>query len=221
MANKTMMAAIAVGATVMSVSPALADPVISVYGGVQSATDSDVDTTDGVHFSADWQGKSFSNPPYWGVRGAYWLDDFGYDAFGVSLDYSHTKVYAGKSTLRNETPGWTHLEFTDGLNLVTLNALYRFQDNGRAWTPYIGAGAGVNIPHVEVIRPSGKTWDYQLGGVTAQALAGVDYKVTEHISVFTEYKFDYSHVDVDIDSGAGLKTNILSNAVNFGLSYRF
>jgi lipid A oxidase len=197
---------------------ALADPALSIYGGWQAAAHSGVDVTDGTHFTAGWDGKSFEMPPYWGVRGTWWLDEWGYTNWGVALDYSHSKVYARDHVLK-ET-GWTHFEFTDGLNLATANVLYRFKGD-RDWTPYLGAGAGVNVPHVEVTRASGKTSEYQLGGFTGQTLVGLDYKFTENVSVFSEWKFNYSQVDVDIDSGDRLKTNIVTNAVNFGLSYNF
>ena len=213
--------AVVAGALALAAHSAAADPVLSIYGGYQTATDSTVSVSDGTEFTTDWEGKSFSMPPYWGVRGTWWLDELGYSDIGVALDYSHSKVYASDDTLTNKTPGWTHFEFTDGLNLATLNVLYRFQQPERAWTPYLGAGVGANIPHVEVIRPSGKTWDYQLGGLTGQLMAGIDYKFTDHISGFTEYKFNYSHVDVDIDSGDTLKTNVMTHALNVGLSYHF
>jgi lipid A oxidase len=201
--------------------PAAADPVLSVYGGYQTAPHSNVSVSDGTEFTAGWEGQSFEPPPYWGVRGTWWLNDFGHDEIGLAIDFSHTKVYADKDTLNNKTPGWTHFEFTDGLNLLTANVLYRFQKTGRAWTPYVGIGAGVDIPHVEVTRPSGKTWDYQLGGISGQLMAGIDYRFTEHISAFTEYKLNYSHVNVDIDSGDTLKTNLLTHAINVGISYHF
>lgn len=102
-----------------------------------------------------------------------------------------------------------------------MNGLYRFKDPARRWTPYVGAGIGVNIPHVEVIRPQGKTWAYEFGGVTLQAQAGVDFKVTERWSTFVEYKGTYSRVDVPIDSGDRLKTNIFTNAVNVGVSFHW
>ncbi len=200
---------------------ATAEPVLSIYGGMQSAPHSKVSVTDGTSFTAGWEGKSFSPPPYYGVRGTWWLNDIGYSNIGLSIDFSHSKVYADSDTLVNKTPGWTHFEFTDGLNLLTANVLYRFQNSDRNWTPYVGVGAGINIPHVEVFRPSGKTWNYQVGGATGQLTAGLDYMVTEHISVFSEYKLNFSHVNVKIDSGDRLKTNILTNAVNFGISYHF
>jgi len=216
-----LLSTVVVGQIALLGQPAAADPVLSMYGGFQTAPHSTVSVTDGTEFVAGWQGKSFAMPPYWGVRGTWWLTDMGYDNIGLSIDYSHAKVYADKETLNTKTPGWTHFEFTDGINLVTANVLYRFKSPDRAWTPYIGAGLGANVPHVEVIRPSGKTWNYQVGGVTGQLQAGIDYKFTDHISAFSEYKLNYSHVNVDIDSGDSLKTNILTHAINVGLSYHF
>ncbi len=116
-----------------------------------------------------WEGKSFGSPPYYGGRVTWWLENFNKPNWGISLDYTHDKVYADDDTLAKT--GWSHFEFTDGLNLITVNGLYRFQDPTRRWTPYLGAGIGVNIPHVEVIRPEGKTWAYEFGGVTLQAQA--------------------------------------------------
>lgn len=219
----------AIGVTLLSMTalPAMAGdfeswlPTLSVYGGYQGASNSKVKVDDGTKFTTEWEGKSFSMPAYWGVRGTWWLNGLGYDNLGIMLDYSHTKVYATEDTLKNRTPGWTHFEFTDGLNLATVNAVYRFPQAGQPWTPYLGAGLGVNVPHVEVIRPSGKTWNYQVGGVTGQLMGGVDYKFTDHISGFSEIKLNYSHVNVDIDSGDKLKTNIFTGAVNVGLSYSF
>jgi lipid A oxidase len=202
-----------------SSTAALADPTLSVYGGWQAAPHSGVDVSDGTDFTAGWNGKSFEAPPYYGVRGTWWLDEWGYDEVGIALDFSHAKVIASKSTL-NKTPGWTHFEFSHGLNTATANVLYRFKGD-RDWTPYLGAGMGASIPHVEVSRPSGTTSEYQLGGFTGQTLVGLDYKFTEHVSAFTEWKFNYSRIDVDIDSGDRLKTNVITNAVNFGLSYNF
>jgi lipid A oxidase len=92
---------------------------------------------------------------------------------------------------------------------------------GTKFVPYVGAGAGVNIPHVEVTRGSGRTFAYQLGGATLQAQAGVAYEFTKNWSGFLEYKGNYSWVDVDIDSGPTLKTKILTDAVKVGVSYKF
>ncbi|MEO0498621.1 MAG: lipid A oxidase, partial [Pseudomonadota bacterium] len=56
------------------------------------------------------------------MRGTWWLPQ--YEGFGVSLDFTHAKVYGDAATLAAN--GLTTLEFTDGINMLTLNGLYRF-----------------------------------------------------------------------------------------------
>ena len=198
---------------------AQAEMAVSVYGGFQTAPHSTVSVSGQADFSAGWEGKSFEMPPYYGVRGTWWMDGLGKPNLGLSIDFTHAKVYADSATLT--AANWSRFEFSDGLNLLTVNALYRFPIEGSKFVPYIGAGVGINVPHVEVTRGSGSTFNYQLGGATVQAQAGVSYEITERWATFVEYKGNYSWIDVDIDSGASLKTNVLTNAVNLGVSYKF
>ncbi|PRX07271.1 UNVERIFIED_ORG: lipid A oxidase [Martelella mediterranea] len=202
-----------------SAGSAAAEMTLSLYGGYQSAPHSEIDI-DGVRaFTAGWEGRSFTWPVYWGARGTLWLDDYQMPNLGIALDFSHTKVYADDETLAKA--GWSHFEYSDGLNLLTLNALYRFPLNDSKWTPYVGLGAGINVPHVEVTRPSGRTYGYQFGGPTLQAQAGLAYSFARNWDAFLEYKANYSWVDVDIDSGDSMKSNIWTNAVNLGVSFSF
>ena len=225
-------AALAAGAAqaadVAAVEAPLAAPVevtsgggfeISGYGGFQFSPHSDVDVSDQPDFTAGWDTNPFQMPPYWGIRGTYWFEGGALSNWGISLDYTHAKVYADDQTLADA--GWSVFEFTDGLNLLTVNALYKFDLGDSPFKPYVGAGVGINVPHVEVTRPSGRTFDYQIGGATVQAQVGVRYEFNENWSVFTEYKGNYSWIDVDIDNGASLETNILTHAINFGVSYKF
>ncbi|CAD7053468.1 porin family protein [Pseudorhizobium endolithicum] len=191
----------------------------SVYGGYQTAPHSDVEVTGEPDFTAGWEGNSFSMPIYWGVRGTYWFDGGRLSNLGISLDFTHAKVYADDDTLAEA--GWSHFEMTDGINLLTVNALYRFPIEGSRFTPYVGAGVGINVPHIEVTRPGGTTSEYQFGGATLQAQAGVKFDITDRWAAFVEYKGNYSFVDVDIDSGDSLKTEIFTNAVNVGVSFKF
>lgn len=216
----TLLAAGAVSTLLLATAAHADDFAIQVYGGLQGAADSDISVSDGTSFNAGWEGQSFEMPLYIGARGIWWGAVDSMPDLGFSLDYTHAKVYADDATMAR-TPGWTHFEFTDGLNLVTLNALYRFPIAETGFTPYLGAGAGLNIPHVEVSRPTGITSEYQIGGATLQAQAGIDYRINEQWSVFAEYKGNYSFVNADIDNGASLETNIWTNAVNFGVSFHF
>lgn len=194
--------------------PASAEVQISAYSGLQDVMKSDVGHSALGKESIDWEGKSMSSPAYWGLRAVWWR----WSDWGLGFEVNHAKAYAKNK----KDAGYDTLEFTDGLNLVTLNLFRRWQVEGRAWTPYVGAGLGVTIPHVEVTPVGGKdTFEYQLAGPAVQAVAGVSYALNHHWSVFGEYKGSWSHNDVDLKGGDSLKTDLVTNAVNLGLSYSF
>ena len=157
------------------------------YGGYNTSFDSDVKVKRGgtaiTYSDVSWDGASFEMPPYWGVRRGYWFDGQ-YANFGMMLDYSHAKVKAGLSGTAIGAD-FSHFEFTDGLNLLTLNGLYRLPLT-ETFTPYAGLGAGISVPHAETTARSGgafdgmpKTFDYKLGGPMVQAQIGIDAKITE------------------------------------------
>ncbi|MBV1693895.1 MAG: outer membrane beta-barrel protein [Hyphomicrobiales bacterium] len=203
---------------------ARAETQISVYGGLNEnfksqGTLSKGTLTDTRDF--DWQGKSFEMPPYWGVRATHWFGNM--SNWGIALDYVHSKAYANVNFATD--PVYSHLEFTDGNNIVTLNAMYRFQPvwNGQG-VPYVGVGAGVAIPHVEVwlkAFPTQNTWEYQLAGGAAQVLGGLEYKFDRNWSAFAEARLMYSHLATDLNGGGQFKTYLWSPAFSLGLSYRF
>jgi lipid A oxidase len=204
--------------------PAAAEPQISVFGGANWNLGSDVKvagtgTHDGI-YPIDWDGKSFDLPPYWGVRATYWLNNSS-SGWGFAIDYVHAKAVADLSNLG---ASFDRLEFTDGNNILLFDVLYRFNPwMGGKMVPYLGAGVGVAIPHVEVTLTGGgnTTYEYQLTGIAAQVLAGLEYKLNEKWSVFAEGRFSYSNVVADLDGGGTLKTHLWQPQLAIGLSYRF
>src|SRR5262245_18050245 len=76
---------------------AVAETQLSVYGGANWNFSSDVKLR-GVpnvadeQRSVDWDGGSFDMPPYWGVRGVYWLSKS--SNWGFAVDYTHQKALA-------------------------------------------------------------------------------------------------------------------------------
>ena len=201
---------------------------ISVYGGMNTNFDSKGTLNkDGYHEERtfEWEGKSFQMPPYWGVQATYWLNRGA--GWGVAIDYTHAKAYANIDFATD--PVYSHLEFTDGNNLVMANLMYRFSAlmDGRL-VPFVGVGGGVTIPHVEVITkgPPGPvlashTWEYQWAGGAAQVLGGLEYKLDESWSLFAEGKLSYSHLRTELDGGGSFKTYLWSPQLAIGLSYRF
>jgi lipid A oxidase len=226
-------------AIVASSTPATAEFQIGIYGGWNESFDSDVtlvqpNGTNLTLYDVPWDGKSFASPPYWGARGIYWLDSS--PAWGVMIDYNHAKIYSDlgatvkvKGTRDNVALSGTDrvsntfdiLEFTDGLNQIYLGGTYRWQHE--RWTPYVGFGVGLSVPHVEVRRTgsSVKTFEYQVTGVAVEGLVGVEYRITPRVSAFGDYKLSFSSNDADLDGGGTLEADIWTNHFILGLSYRF
>jgi len=202
---------------------------VGAYGGYNTSFDSDVKVSRGggaiTYRDVSWDGASFEMPPYWGVRGGYWFDG-PYANFGMMLDYSHAKV---KADLSGTALGadFGHFQFTDGLNLLALTGLYRLPLT-ETFTPYAGLGVGIAAPDVETTARAGgafdgmpRTFDYKLAGPVVQAQIGMEAKITESISAFAEYKFDYSWNSVDLNGGGSLDANIGTSQFLLGVNYKF
>jgi lipid A oxidase len=110
---------------------------------------------------------------------------------------------------------------------VFANAMYRFNPlMERRLTPYVGVGAGIAIPHVEVIlkgvpAPQNRTWEYQVAGGAAQAFAGLEWSFDKNWSAFAEAKISYSHLATELADGGALKTYLWQPHLAIGLTYRF
>ena len=218
-------AAILTAAALVAGSSASAQGLeLGFYGGLQSAPHSTVTVTgDSVvadrEFTAGWEGRSLEAPPYYGIRGTWWRGE----NLGFGVDFTHSKVYADGETLA-ET-GYQRLEFSDGLNIVTMNAYYRWPEAMGSLTPYVGGGLGVAYPHVELSQTTdageSETFGYQMTGPAVALIAGVSVPITEDWSVFGEYKGTYSMNEADLDTGGTLETDIITNAVNLGVSFSF
>ncbi len=196
-----------------------AEVELSFYGGIQSAPSSDISIRDDDiladdDFSVDWEGRSGTAPIYYGFRATRWRSE----TFGFGLDFAHNKVYPKDGEL---PAGYEVLEFTDGLNTLTVNAYRRWDNAFGDMTPYVGGGIGVALPHVEVTNGASETFGYQLTGPAATVIAGASYPINDQLSVFGEYKGTFSSNSAELDSGGTLETDIMTNAVNFGVSFNF
>jgi len=201
-------------------SAAHAETELSFYGGMQSAPHSRVHGNDpggigAFDFTAGWEGRSFDAPPYYGIRATWWTSP----DYGWGIELNHAKVYSDDAT--RAASGFSVLEFTDGLNILTVNGWRRFPGTGWGFTPYVGAGVGVSVPHVEVTSTGGSVFEYQLTGPAVQWVAGASYPLGDNWSVFGEYKGTYSMNKADLGSGGALETNIITNALNVGVSFGF
>ncbi|WP_322890948.1 MULTISPECIES: outer membrane protein [unclassified Yoonia] len=198
---------------------AAAQVELSFYGGAQSAPASDImirndSSIPDSDFSLSWEGRSASAPIYYGIRATRWQSP----TFGFGLDFAHNKVYPKNDELPE---GFDVLEFTDGLNTLTVNAYRRWPNMLGDVTPYVGGGIGISIPHVEVTNGDSETFGYQLTGPAATWIAGASYPISDQWSVFGEYKGTFTSNTGDLDTGGTIETDIFTNAVNVGVSFNF
>lgn len=202
---------------------AQAELQLSAYGGANWNFDSRVKTEKGTvsdSRNVSWKGKPFEAPPYWGLRAGYWFEQA--PGWGVALDYTHQKAYGDINFATD--PVFDHLEFTDGNNIITLNAMYRFKPENIPLSLYVGGGPGIAIPHSEVTLdafPGQRTSEYQLTGFAAQVLAGAEYRFANHWGAFGEGKLTYTNNNTDLSGGGSLKTDIVSPQLLAGISYHF
>ena len=150
-----------------------------------------------------------------GLRGLRWSEA----GWGLGAEFTHAKVDADNETLSKS--GFQRLEFTDGLNILTANAFRQWGHADSRLTPYLGAGFGISIPHVEVDGNGVSERGYQLAGPAVRLVGAVSYALIDGLSLFSEYNGTYSQNSADLGAGATLKTNVITNAINVGISYRF
>ena len=202
---------------------------VSLYGGFNKAAHSSVTFSnasisygidDGKYSVNGWEGESFESPIYYGYRLS--VNGLENTDLEFAVDFNHSKVKA-----KNLPGNLERLEFTDGINTLTLLALYKIDSlvvKNTELDPYVGVGIGIAYPHVDVegaAGTDGKTYDYQRTGPAYQVMAGLRYYLAESWKTFAEYRITYTPMKADLDGGGQIKTDILNNQVSVGVIYSF
>jgi lipid A oxidase len=211
----------------------------STYFGTNYAMENDLTIvrpggTNVTYSGLRWDANPFKSPPIYGLRVTYWLQSMPQLGFGI--DFTHAKEYAqlnrlvGVSGTINGVPAsgtaplsshFSHLEFTDGLNILTAHAFYRFPIG--VFVPYVGIGVGVAIPHTEIVQIGfPQTWKYQLTGVAVRGYAGLEIPIAYGWSAFGEYQLSYEELrKAPLDGGGTFDTSFINHHFHVGISYAF
>lgn len=208
--------------------PAAAEPFLDLYTGKAFTRDADIRVRQpplGSDFRAAgvrFRDESFRDPPYYGLRAGYFLDRLPW--LGAAVEFFHFKVFADTAATRRLTgtragaavdavePVDTVIQafsISHGVNYLTLDVLVRaplLGDRGRLprgrLQIYGGLGAGPVIVHPENRIGGLKNAErYEIGGVGAQALAGVRVFLFRHVGLFAEYKFTFADLEVNAALG--------------------
>ncbi len=217
-----------------------------LYFGKSSSQASDVhlslpNNTNLTFSNVSWDDKSFENPVYWGLRLTYWLPQAQH--WGIALDFTHAKIHAdlnatvqvrgirGGSAVNTQEPlrnTFAELAMSHGYNQLTLNAFYRWPIQSRQsrdglsdLTPYVGVGAGIAYPHVEVTTAGSVTDEYQIAGMVVNGMAGINYELSKSLAMFGEYKLSYADMHAELVGGGSLDTKLWTSHFNLGVIYHF
>jgi len=227
------------------IGPARAETQFSLYIGKSFTNDSDLqlrqpgDTRLTFH-GVSWEDESFQMPIYYGWRVTHFLKR--QPEWGVALDFFHYKVFSDPDQVlpvsgsRSGTPvsgrerlGDTLASFSmsHGVNYLTLNSIHRWRlgsDAGQQWDdvrwqPYVGAGIGAVIPHVEAMVGGRTIGEYQWRGPGFQIFTGASYRLASHWRLFAEYKFTHTSITVDVPGGDA-HTTLDTHHLVLGGAYR-
>ena len=181
-------------ALVLVCSGVQAETDLSFYGGIAEAASPG--STDGSVAASDT----------FGLRLLRWTDD----ALGYGIDFSRTSLEPAATGTDSEPRR---------LDTLTATAAYRWPDSLGGVTPYVTGGLGVALPLVETAGSGDAT--YRIGGPAAALAGGIRYDVTDSASIFSEVRVTASRLSVDLEDGGTQSSDLLTNAVNLGVSFRF
>lgn len=224
-------------------SAARSEMQVGFYMGKSLSPRSDVtmtapDDTNLTLKDVKWKPDSFKPSPYYGARAIDWNSRA--PSFGAMVDYTHAKATADRTQTVSQTgkrsgkeippsepfaATFRKLEFTHGLNFLTINGVYRAAGLHRRIIPYVGLGIGFTIPfvHARIAEAPRKDefLEAQMTGIAYQVLGGIEWRMfkSDLRSVFTEYKLTYTPHDVTLKKGRKVKTNIWINQFNVGGYY--
>ncbi len=220
--------------------------MLSLFSGVSAAEDGNLQLqqpggTALTFHDVSYDTDDFGNPPYYGYRLLYFPGRESHWGFG--LEFFHSKIYldttdtvavtgtrGGVAVNANEPLSATfdHFSCSHGLNYLTADVMYRWflgerdKDFLGRFQPYVGAGVGITIPHLEVRVIGGSGFEeYQVAAPATQAFAGISFDLSKHWLLFTEYKFTYANLgDLSFPEGT-IELDSMAHHLVFGVGLRF
>ncbi len=221
-----------------------AEFVFSIFSGGSIVEDNDLTLhqpgTDLTFHGASYKSKDLKGPFYYGARLSYFLPEHSHWGFGV--EFFHSKMYLdtdatvhvtgtrggapvdGSERVDNTVQAFS---ISHGLNFLTADAIYRFflDQPGKSFLgrfqPYLGAGIGVAIPHVESSIGNVTFEEYQLDGPAFIGFTGVSFDIVKHWAVFAEYKIGYVELgDLEVPGGSYEVSPLIHHFIG-GVSFKF
>jgi len=148
---------------------------------------------------------------------------------GVELEGFVTSPHRPQQRLTLGVPGTGNVTVNEGgatNRLVIVSPLLMVRYQAGAFEPYAGIGPGVFFLHQQQLTSStsGQAYSQSNTGVGLNTQVGMRYRITDHVSLFGEWKFNYARLDL---SGQANVNHFGVNAIAtlhhfvFGVGYHF
>jgi outer membrane protein W len=113
---------------------------------------------------------------------------------------------------------------TNRLIIVSPLLLARYQAG--AFEPYVGIGPGLFMLHQQQLTSAASGTDYSQSytGVGLNTQVGVRYRLTDHLSMFGEWKFNYASLNLSGQADVGhygINAVATLHHFVFGIAYHF
>jgi opacity protein-like surface antigen len=185
-----------------------------------------------------WDARSFDTPLYYGVRVG--RESGARLRVGWETEFTHLKVYANGDAATSAVPGAPtdtdrtavpmtaivqRFAMSHGMNLLLGNLVVSraLGESGARWSRIRVAGrlgGGITIPHAESTVRDVRLEGYEVGGAALQVAGGLEWRLTQHAGLLTEYKFTRARPNVEVNGGRA-ETTIRSQHLVAGARWEF
>jgi lipid A oxidase len=189
--------------------------------------------TDVTFGGVTWRNAPLVFTPYYVVKyGGYFFKN---PHLGLELDFTHNKAIARTEQDVSVTGTWKGdpidtvepmenkaqtVRFTNGVNVLSLMALYRFSGRDARLQPYVGLGPSYFIVWSRnTIDGEERYTRYWGQGFGWQAQTGIRYSIARHGALYAELKYTKGPAAGRTSGDGELSTTVRSFHQNFGYAY--
>ena len=230
--SKSLVLCIAIALSVVSTLSAFAETYVSGMVGATLAPDTVRGRVNDPSFVGLPEGTSISNVPLnssimYGAKVGHYFNSMPW--LGVELEAFVTTPHRpaqrltlnapGVGAIQQDEPGATN-------RLVVVSPLIMVRYRAGALEPYAGIGPGVFFLHQEQLTASASPSNYSQSntGYGLNTQVGLRYRLTGHVSMFGEWKYNYGRIDLagqaDVNHFGITALSQLHHFV-FGVGYHF
>lgn len=148
---------------------------------------------------------------------------------GVELEGFVTSPHRPQQRLTLAVPGSGNVTMEEGgatNRLIVVSPLLLVRYQAGAFEPYVGVGPGLLLLHQKQLTSAagGTAYSQSYTGIGLNTQVGLRYRLTDHVSMFGEWKFNYARLNLpgQADVGHyGINAVATLHHFVFGVGYHF